>query len=582
MFSYIKFRFQRQRRRLRREFRLLVNGGRTYINRHILGKWRQLGLSRRLIAGWWGLMGVMVIGLVMQTQALTQPLQPIHQDMGAVFSEGGIGPIKIMNPVLPDATTSDDVNRLIFSGLTQYDTRGNLVPDLATSWQISPDGKTYTFHLRHGVTWTDGVPFTSQDVAFTLAAIQNPDSRSPLGNSWQGVTANPVDDYTITYQLPNAYPPFLASTTQGIIPAHTLETTDPSALRASNFNQAPIGTGPYKIKSYLPDENEVILEANSKYYDGKPKIAEIDYHWYNSAADERVAYAKHQILAFAGVDPADLATTEKLPNLRIYNYAQPAETLLILRNTQTILKDASVRSAIALGLNRASLIKSVLDNEATPVASAVLPGQLGYEAQYQLPKTDINKANATLTADGWVLSHGVRTRNGQVLKLNLVTRSGGLDPAVANAIKTQLGKLGIEVTVQTTDLDTLEQSYIRPRNYDMLLFGYNIGADPDVYAYWDSTQAADPGLNLAAYSDPIADKALETGRVNTNDKIRIGKYLTFQQQWQADVPSVPLYSQYFTYAASDKIVGPGGSRLIDPTDRFYNIQDWTIATGPVR
>lgn len=582
MFSYIKFRFQRQRRRLRRELRIMVGASRDYINRHIWGKWHQLGLSRRLITVWWGLAALMVVGLLWQTTALTKDLQPIGQDMNAVLGEGGIGPVKIMNPVLPEGSSSNDVNRLIFSGLTQYDSHGRLVPDLATSWESSADGKTYTFHLRRDVKWDDGVPFTSQDVAFTLAAIQNPDSRSPLGNSWQGITAEPQGEDTIVYHLPNAYPPFLAATTQGIIPAHLLETTDPSALRASNFNQAPVGTGPYKVKSFLPDENEVILEANEKYYGGSPQIGEIDYRWYDSAADERVAYAKHQIMAFGGVKPSDLATTEKLPNLRLYHYAQPVETVLILRNTQAILKDPSVRAAIALGINRAAIIKHQLHNEASPVASAILPGQLGYQAQFQLPKSDVDKAKTTLTNAGWVLAHGVRTKDGHPLKLTLVTRSGGVDPAVAEAIKQQLSQLGIAVTVQTADLETLEQTHIRPRNYDMLLFGYNIGSDPDVYSYWDSSQATDPGLNLAAYSSPLADKALETARVNSNDKVRAGKYLTFQQQWQTDVPSVPLYSLYYTDAVSDKVVGPSGTRLVNPADRFYNIQHWTIATAPVR
>jgi len=582
MNSYFWFRLGRWRRRLRRDFRLYVSWSRNYINRHIWGKWRQLGLSRRSITVWWSLMAVMVVGLWLQTSALVRPFHTITAAPDAVFSEGGLGEVKIINPVLPDSTTANDVTSLIFSGLTRYDNHGNLVPDLATSWQVSADGKSYTFHLRQGVKWQDGVPFTSHDVGFTLAAIQNPDSRSPLANSWQGVTIDTPDDFTVVYHLPNAFPPFLASTVQGILPAHLLESSDPSALRASDFNQKPVGTGPYKIKELLPTDNQVVLEANDSYYGGKPNISEFDYHWYDSAAQERAAFAKHQILAFGQVVPGDIAATSKLPNLRLYDYSQPDETLLILRNTQTLLKDQKIRLAIALAVDRTSIIKNVLSNEATPVASPILSDQLGYKGKYQLPKLNVAQANQTLADDGWVLQNGVRQKSGQKLQFNLVTRSGGVDAAVANAIKSQLAKVGIKLTVQTTDLTTLEQTYIRPRNYDMLLFGYNIGPDPDVYAYWDSSQASDPGINLAAYNSPVADRALESGRVNQNTQVRVGKYLTFQQQWQADVPSVPLYSQNYTYAVSDRVVGVSAGRLIDPIDRFYNVQQWAIAAAPVR
>lgn len=582
MHSYFWFRFQRWRRRLRRDFRLYVSWGRNYINRHIWGKWRQLGLSRRLITVWWGLAVIMAVGLWLQTNNIVKPFLHIAAAKDAVFSEGGIGAIKIINPVLPDSTTASDVNSLIFSGLTRYNDRGQLEPDLATGWQVSADGKSYTFRLRRGVKWHDGVPFTSHDVAFTLAAIQNPDSRSPLANSWQGINIDTPDDFTVVYHLPNAYPPFITSTTQGLIPAHLLESTDPAALRASDFNQKPIGTGPFKLKTFLSAGNQVELTANTQYYGGKPQIGEFDYHWYASAGEERAAYAKRQIMAFGSVLPGEIEAASKLPSLRLYDYSQPNQTLLILRNTQPALKLVAVRQAIALAIDRASIIKNSLDDVATPVAGPILPGQLGYKSKYQLPKFNLDQAGKTLDAAGWAVSGGIRQKDGQKLQFNLVARDASLDKNVAQQISSQLAKLGIKVTVQLADLTTLEQTYIRPRNYDMLLFGYNIGPDPDVYAYWDSSQASDPGINLAAYNSPVSDKALESGRVNQSAQVRAGKYMTFQQQWQADVPSVPLYSQEYTYAVSSKVIGVKSGRLVDPADRFYGIEKWAIAAEPVR
>ncbi|HSX14637.1 MAG TPA: ABC transporter substrate-binding protein [Candidatus Saccharimonadales bacterium] len=583
MFAYFRFRFQRQRRRLRREFRVLASWSRNYINRHIWGKWRQLGIIRRLVVVWWGLAIALVLALLWQSGQLSKPYHHISQAKGAVMAEGSVGQIKVINPVLPDTQASADVSRLIFNGLVRYNTKGALEPDLATSWDISADGKTYTFHLRRGVKWHDGVPFTSEDVAFTLAAIQNPDSRSPVAPSWQGITADPIDELTLVYHLPNAYPPFLAACTQGIIPRHLLESIEPSALRANDFNQKPVGTGPYKISSFESAGHRVMLTANNDYYGGRPKIHQFEYRWYDSTSKLHEAYAKRQILAFGDVEPSQISQIAGLPNLKLHTYSQPNQSILIMRNSQTILRDKNVRAAINLATDRNQIINDALVGQADISAGPLLPGQVGFAGKLQLPKTNLEAAQKLLDQAGWVKGNdGFRAKDGQVLELTLVTRDGGVWPQVAGDIKTQLARAGIAIKVRTADLETLEQTYIRPRNYDLLLFGYQIGPDPDVYAFWESSQGSDPGLNLAVYNAPIADKALEAGRINPNPQVRKGKYLTFQQQWLADVPSVPLYSTDYIYAASSRVVGISGTKLMDPTDRFYNIQNWTIAEAPVR
>jgi peptide/nickel transport system substrate-binding protein len=582
MFAYLKFLFQRQRRKLRREVRLIVVLTSQYVDRHVWGKWRQLGIIRRLVLIWWGILAVLVIGLVWQFNQLTGPFRHVAVAKDASYSEGGVGSIKIINPVLPESQPASDVSSLIFSGLVRYNDKGELEPDLATSWDISADGKTYTFHLRKGVTWHDGVPFTSQDVVFTLAAIQNPDSRSPLANSWQGITADPTGDLTVVYHLPNAYPPFLNYATQKIIPRHLLETIEPSALRANDFNQKPVGTGPYKIKNFNAADKQINLAANAKYYGGEPKIGQVEYHWYDDDASLHEAYAKRQILGFGGVQSTQIAAVSRLPNLKLHSYNQPTQALLILKNTQPILKDKTIRSAINLAINREQIIKEVLAGQADPSAGPLLPGQLGYSGKYQLAKTNVNQAKSLLDQAGWLLVGQWRQRDGQTLSLQLETRDSTESARVADEIKLELATVGIDVKINKTDLTSLQQSYIRPRNFDMLLYGYNLGADPDVYAFWHSSQGSDPGLNLPIYNSPVADKALEGGRINPDKQVRIGKYQTFQQQWQADVPSLPLYTPDYDYGLSSRVVGPGGKRLINPEDRFYHIERWTIAAEPVR
>lgn len=579
MSSYLKFRLSQDWRRFRRELRLIRAWTINYLDRHIWGKWRQLGIIRRLVIGWWGLCILMLLMLTSQIGRLSDSRMVDRPVAGGRYSEGYVGEIKTINPILPESAAASDVSRLVFSSLVRYNPKRQLEPDLATSWEVSADGKAYTFHLRHGVKWHDNVPFTAQDVAFTLAAIQNPDSRSPLAASWQGVSATIKDDFTIIFNLPNAYPPFLANTTVGILPRHMLETVEPSTLRAADFNQNPIGTGPFRVKSFSTSPREIILSANDSYYNGRPMLDEFAFLGYDNIASQIDAYAKRQIVAMSRVDASDLVKTTSLKNVRYYELNLPDETAVFFKTTQPQLADKAVRSALGQAIDRAGLITKVFDGRATALYNPILPGQLGYSPKYHQVAYDANAGSHALDAAGWIIGKdGIRTKDGKKLSLKLVTSSGGMYPEAAEFVKYSWMKLGVEVTVTLANKTALQQTYIRPRNYDVLLFGINLGADPDVYSFWHSSQAADPGLNLSAYASTAADRALENGRINSDTDVRAGKYLAFQAAFQADNPAVILYSPAYIYAASDSVHGIINRRPVEPADRFWGIERWTVKT----
>jgi peptide/nickel transport system substrate-binding protein len=146
----------------------------------------------------------------------------------------------------------------------------------------------------------------------------------------------------------------------------------------------------------------------------------------------------------------------------------------------------------------------------------------------------------------------------------------------ANEIKRQWSELGIDLTVKTASLDELQQTYMRPRNFQLLLFGVNLGADPDVYSFWHSSQAKDPGVNLSAYNSPEADKALEAGRIKTDAQVRQGKYDSFLKAWNADAPAAVLYQQGYDYGLRDDVGGLAARWLVDPSDRFFGVEHWTV------
>lgn len=525
---------------------------------------------------------LLTFGLFGQISSLKQYYLTTVGVPGGSYVEAEQGHIKLINPILPENSVSGDVTRLVFSGLTRYNAQRVIEPDLATSWTISPDGRTYTFNLRHDVKWHDGVPFTARDVAFTVTAIQNPDTRSPLSPSWLNVKAEPKDDYTVVFTLPNPYSPFIDSTTFGILPSHILEASDPSSLRIAPFNQQPIGTGPFKVKNFAVSEGEIELEANNDYYGGRPKLDGFEFKMYDNYDQMLDAYAKRQVNGISRWRPDEPSSKRTLANLKQSQLSLPDQTDLFLRTTSGALIDKNVRQALVKATDRTQIIHDVLGDQALLLNSPLLPGQVGYDAQYR--QSGYNQAAAAdqLTTAGWSKDNsGVLAKDGQQLKLRLVTLDSGQYPKVAEMVKKQWAKLGVTVDIKTADATTLQQSYIRARNYDVLLYGINIGADPDVYVYWHSSQANDPGLNLSQYSSPAADKALESARLSSDDDIRTGKYRTFLQTWTDDAPAVVLYQPNYIYAYNSNLLGFKAHRLVDPADRFYGVEKWTIKTVQV-
>jgi len=578
MVTYMRFRIRRYGRWLRRSWRR----GLRYLQFNAYGKWRQFAMIRRFVIVWWLIIVVTGVGLAVQVRSLQRQglvLQPLA---GGSYSEALVGTVKNINPILPEDSASADAAKLIFNGLTKFDTNGDLDPDLAQSWSVSPDGKTYTFHLRHGVRWQDGVPFTSQDVVFTLTAIQDPDTRSPLAGSWQGVKVTAPDAYTVVFTLPKAYTPFIDTTTVGILPAHLLENIDPSTMPVTSFNQHPIGTGPFKLTNFDTTDGIISLAANPTYFGGEPLLQTLTLRLYDTASAAFSAYTHRQVQGVSQLQPDQVAAAQNLGTMKLYEASQPDEVAVFLQTTTSALKDKIVRQALATATNRQPIIKNQLDGQAIALAGPLLPSSLSLAGVPHQPAYNIGQAKALLASDGWTPGpDGVLRKNGVRLELHLVTESDSVYTNVAQALAKQWAQIGVKLDVQAISADNLEESYIRTRNYDALLYGINTGADPDVYAYWDASQIKDPGLNLSEYNSPAASAALEAGRTIQDPNVRAAKYRSFVQTWVADNPAVMLYTPTYVYGVNANVYGIQIKKLIDPSDRFNDITTWAVRVRSV-
>jgi len=204
-------------------------------------------------------------------------------DVGGVYREAVAGKPQFINPLLAQYNQVDqDLTALIFNGLTRSDGQGGLEPDLAKSWIVSEDGLVYVFKLREDIRWQDGEPFTADDVMFTLSLMQDPEFPGVpyLGNLWQTVTVEKLDDYTVRFTLPEPFPAFVDFTTIGILPHHLLKDMPARDLLNHPFNLSPVGTGRFRLDEVNAEFAR--LSANPYYAGPQPRLAHVELHFYPS------------------------------------------------------------------------------------------------------------------------------------------------------------------------------------------------------------------------------------------------------------------------------------------------------------
>ena len=205
-----------------------------------------------------GLLTVAVLlgGLLASILLLVEPVRPSDSYVEAVADEP-----PLLNPILaPFTLARQDVLPLVFSGLVRADPAGNLAPDLAEAWDVSRDGRVYTFQLRERLTWHDGEPLDAHDVAFTIGLIQAPDHQGSqeLADLWRGVSVEVPDARTVRFSLPEPLASFPEHLTLGLLPRHLLGGIPPSELPLHPFNRQPVGSGPYRVTAVDPER--VVLE----------------------------------------------------------------------------------------------------------------------------------------------------------------------------------------------------------------------------------------------------------------------------------------------------------------------------------
>lgn len=504
---------------------------------------------------------------------------------GGEYTEGIVGNPKYVNPVLAATNDTDlDISRLVFSGLFRYDSQGSLAPDLAESYELSEDQKTYTIHLRSGITWHDGEPLTAHDVLLTIDYIQSSEVKSPLAGNFRGVTADSTDERTISLTLREPFAPFLDSLTFGVIPAHVWEGIPVSSFGLAEANLKPIGTGPYKFNSLKKDRSGNIksyeLLRNTQYHGNTPYIEKITFRFYPDLISLIDAGKNKKVEGLGYIPKESKEELSKNRELVPHLMRLPQYTAVFLNQKNSVLKIAEIKQALAYSIDKPEIIQSVLKGEGEAIHGPILPGSIGYNPDIQ--KYDFNPAKAMelLDAAGWKTSEDseLRRKGDQELRFTLTTIDQPDFVATANLLKEYWQKIGIGMELRIIDSSRIEKYVIKPRDYEALLVGEIVGTDPDPYSFWHSSQGRDPGLNLSVFVNKDVDQLLEEARKTSDPEQRRVKYLHFQNILAEQLPAIFLYNPTYTYGLPKKVKGFDLERITVPADRFTNVESWYIRT----
>lgn len=504
---------------------------------------------------------------------------------GGEYIEGIVGQPQHINPVIAASNNADDdISQLVYSSLLKYNTEGGLKNDLTESYEISEDKMLYTFRLRKNVLWHDGQPLNAHDVLFTVNLITDPAYKSPLRYNWQGIETNLIDDYTITFGIKNPYVGLLNNFTFGILPKHTWETVSPDQFSLADINLEPIGSGPYKYSVFQKDSDGNIisykLAANPNYYEDRSYISKVTFNFYPDDGSILEAYNKKEIMGISSLSPQKTAQIKLQQSTALHKFSLPRYFAVFVNQTKSVpLANDEVRESISYATNREEIINRVLGGNGQPIYSPILPGMIGYSDEIEKRQFDLDKANKILDDGGWSRGEdGFRAKNGVVLEINLVTTDWEELQQTAEMIKEQWEKIGARVNLNILSISDIQQNYIRPREYEALLFGQVLGADPDPYSFWHATQKKDPGLNLSLFGDDKADELIESGRAEFDSEKRASTYREFQQIIAKEAPAVFLYSPDYIYPVNKKVRGINAQNLVSPASRFSDIDLWYIKT----
>ncbi len=469
-----------------------------------------------------------------------------------------------LNPILAQNAIESFVDGLMFDELVTIDNHGNDVPDLAAvvptlqNGGISKNGLTITYHLRHGVRWHDGAPFTSADVKFTWRAIVSGSNNAVSRRGYDEIASMDTPDaYTVVLHMKKVFPPAIdtifgeSDSPYRILPAHLLASYP--NLNQVPFNSAPVGTGPYRFARWERSDR-IVLEANPDYFRGAPHIAQLTLLIITDQNTTETELESHQVDLAIEVTMANYHDTESNPALVGQLVPAPSWYAIVFNTSRPPLNDPRVRRALVLGIDSHRVARDITFGIGTVGNADLTPFSWAYDAKLAPTSYDPAQAGALLDAAGWRMGpNGMREKNGASLSLQLVYGQGS--ETASNSVEDvqqMLRGIGVAVQLKSYAYAVLYAAaesggVLYGGKFDMTLYAWISGTDPDNSSMWLCSMFPPNGNNVSRYCSPQMDAAQRLALSTFDRAVRKRAYARIETLLLQDAPAAFLYDAPMRY-----------------------------------
>ncbi|KMY54479.1 peptide ABC transporter substrate-binding protein [Bacillus sp. FJAT-27231] len=474
--------------------------------------------------------------------------------------------IEQVNPVLDE---NQEIDSLIFRGLTKPTETNDIAPDLAKGWEISPDHLIYTFTLRDDAKWEDGKPVTAEDVKFTLDKVRDPGTNTPIAGDFSEIKSVEVlKENEVQVTLSNPFPPLLDKLKIGILPKHLLQNED---INKTDFNQHPIGNGPFKLKEW-DNDHTITLVRNDKYYGLKPNLEEIVFK-HVPDPNTRALQLKTGEIDLALLEPNQMKSVKEDEGFTVHTISTADYRAVMYNCRNPLFKDAKVRQAMNFAIDREAIVKGMLSGKGE-AAYGPLQRSWANSPQKEMYAYDPKKAKELLKEAGWKKgSDGILVKDGKRFEFELVSPiTDPIRTALGNVVAEQLKPLGISVTPKPLDWNA-----IKIDQADAFVIGWGSEFDPDDHTYrvFHSSQIGDGLYNMGAYRSDKVDQLLTEARIADNQEERKVLYGEFQKELAVDPPFNFLVYLDALYGVNKKVSGVSDRTLgHHGFGILWNIEEW--------
>lgn len=513
--------------------------------------------------------------------ALDRPY--VAEDGGALLSAMPSDPSGLISMVAGESASSA-ISSHIFNTLLRYDQSLDLTGELVDTWEVAPDHKTITFHLKHNLKWADGKPLTSADVLFTWQLVVDEKTHSPYASDFQLVThAETPDANTFIVHYAQAFSPALDSWSGlQILPKHLLAGQD---IHTTQFAQKPVGSHYYQLSEWRHGEY-LKMDKNPLAVLGTPHINQLIERIIPDPAAQFLELMADNIDSM-NMDPITYARIiPSRPDLqaRLNQYKELGNsyTYLGFNLKHAPFDDVRVRQAINYAIDKQEIIDGVYLGLGIAIASPYKPGTRWSHPTLTPYAYDPQRARALLTAAGYQDSNGdgILDRQGKPLSFEILTNHGNKErEKTVVIIQRRLKEVGIEVKVRSIEWASLITRFIKTGDFDAVVMGWGLGLDPDQYNIWHSSQQQPGQFNFIGYQNPTVDQLLEQGRQTFDPVERMHIYHQFAEILYQDSPIVYLSAGYGLTAIHKRVKG-----IVDPIPAAgvgYDSQRWFVP-APLR